>query len=1091
MPSQGNQQTTSVSATPQNVNSPQNVTFQDDSLSNPGAFCCPVDSCPKKTFRYRSATTLISHVNSHCKYIEDPDHYVPSSFFTTFQRQFCVTCRTIVSDNPRTHNNHNLTDSMPFTAHAVPVASSSANISNEDLELPSFEDILNNTLPSVRHIPRACRVKFAKCLSLACDMVTKHPEKETGFKLLFMLPTCCLRSPPRTGKSKRVSIVRWVEKLLQRWLNSDYMGLWEEAQTQRDRRQTKVPLLTNKARNLTRALLMAKEGNIGKALQCLQSLGIAPNCDKTIDQLLDKHPKGNTIPNEQLEPQQNTLVATNEDILREIKSFAVGSAPGRSCLRFEHLLDAFQCSVPLIAQHCLESVTSIVNLLLSGSACANVAKYICGAKLIALNKGDSEIRPIAVGELFRRIAAKVACTAVKNEAQRLLTPRQVGVAVSAACESVVHSVRDLISSHSHRTDMAVLKVDFSNAFNLIDRHTFIKEVRTKMPHIFNWIWYCYGSESILDYDNFTINSSCGVQQGDPLGPLLFSLALAKLTTRIDQASQLLFHVWYCDDGTLIGTIPELQKALNVIIAEGQELGLSIKLRKCELFWPREVDTDCFPEEIKRLPPTNGMDLLGSHIGNPESQENFLEKKIGAVAVLLEAVTELDDKQIELSILKNCLGVSKINHLLRSCPPEQMSQSLVYFDNCQRGCLETIIGKPLSNKQWDLALLPTRKGGLGLRSSSATHLPAFLASRVLTWNNVSSLLGPHLNIRESCSLRKAADAFALKVPCFDLEEHWGTKLGLQKKFCEFLLPQKVTEFFQQADPLTKANTLSFRLPHATDYLFAPPAKNLGLKFTNEEFRITLSRQLRLPIFGKSSICKSCNSSLMDAHGDHALICSSSGDRISRHNNIRDIIFFACKSAGLSPMLEANNLLNNSLHRPGDVYIPNWTLGSPSAVDVTLTCPLQTNFNIRAAEEVGYTCRLAEDRKLAASYEVCARNGIGFIPVALETSGGVGPSGLSFLNTLSDRCADNNFRDRQSEKKHLYQRMNVAVHRANANMILARMPNEDCQLSFENIASAELPSTSTPSVLCHSTDRTRKRTLSDSLLPNRKEPRFDGI
>ena len=82
-----------------------------------------------------------------------------------------------------------------------------------------------------------------------------------------------------------------------------------------------------------------------------------------------------------------------------------------------------------------------------------------------------------------------------------------------------------------------------------------------------------------------------------------------------------------------------------------------------------------------------------------------------------------------------------------------------------------------------------------------------------------------------------------------------------------------------------------------------------------------------------------------------------------------------------------------------------------------------------------------RKLAASFDVCAINGIGLIPVALETSGGVGPSGLSFLNTVSDGCADNNFCDRQSEKKPLYQRLNVAVHRANAIMILARMPNED--------------------------------------------------
>ena len=66
----------------------------------------------------------------------------------------------------------------------------------------------------------------------------------------------------------------------------------------------------------------------------------------------------------------------------------------------------------------------------------------------------------------------------------------------------------------------------------------------------------------------------------------------------------------------------------------------------------------------------------------------------------------------------------------------------------------------------------------------------------------------------------------------------------------------------------------------------------------------------------------------------------------------------------------------------LIIPNWAHGSPAAVDVTLTCPLQSTLINRAAEEVGYACKLAEDRKLAASVELCQQSGFEFIPLAFK-------------------------------------------------------------------------------------------------------------
>ena len=170
----------------------------------------------------------------------------------------------------------------------------------------------------------------------------------------------------------------------------------------------------------------------------------------------------------------------------------------------------------------------------------------------------------------------------------------------------------------------MLKIDFTNAFNLVDRQTFINEVETNLPSIYNWVVYCYGIESILDYDGFTIQSSCGVQQCDPLGPLLFALALNTLVAKINSSCSLALHIWFFDDGTLIGSKVDLLKTLDILSTEGKQSGFEVNFEKCELIWPKDTDLSAFPIDIKHI-PTAGVDLLGSYIGCPESQERFLEK----------------------------------------------------------------------------------------------------------------------------------------------------------------------------------------------------------------------------------------------------------------------------------------------------------------------------------------------------------------------------------------------------------------------------------------------------------------------------------
>ena len=58
----------------------------------------------------------------------------------------------------------------------------------------------------------------------------------------------------------------------------------------------------------------------------------------------------------------------------------------------------------------------------------------------------------------------------------------------------------------------------------------------------------------------------GVQQGDPLGPLFFSLVLWKITMAIDADDDcslaLLFNAWFLDDGVLAGRKSALCSIIN-------------------------------------------------------------------------------------------------------------------------------------------------------------------------------------------------------------------------------------------------------------------------------------------------------------------------------------------------------------------------------------------------------------------------------------------------------------------------------------------------------------------------------------------------
>jgi len=88
-----------------------------------------------------------------------------------------------------------------------------------------------------------------------------------------------------------------------------------------------------------------------------------------------------------------------------------------------------------------------------------------------------------------------------------------------------------------------------------------------------------------------------VQQGDPLGALLFSLVLMQFIDFVNLHDLDKLWPWYLDNGTLIGSRSSILELLN---AFSSQFGLHPNVFKCKLFCPFGDTFPKFPANVKRV-----------------------------------------------------------------------------------------------------------------------------------------------------------------------------------------------------------------------------------------------------------------------------------------------------------------------------------------------------------------------------------------------------------------------------------------------------------------------------------------------------------
>ena len=144
----------------------------------------------------------------------------------------------------------------------------------------------------------------------------------------------------------------------------------------------------------------------------------------------------------------------------------------------------------------LKALTNLVNVILEGKVPFELRPNFFGAKLIALKKPDGGLRPIAVGNTFRRFSAKRAGYHVFESLQARYGSRKVGVGTKRGAELASHVFRCLIENPQPKENV-ILKIDFGNAFNLINRQFMLEKTFEKHAEVYKYSHSAYSQPSFL------------------------------------------------------------------------------------------------------------------------------------------------------------------------------------------------------------------------------------------------------------------------------------------------------------------------------------------------------------------------------------------------------------------------------------------------------------------------------------------------------------------------------------------------------------------------------------------------------------------
>ena len=753
-------------------------------------------------------------------------------------------------------------------SHPLPVQPAISSISNGIPSSLTWSPV-NSGL--IKHIPRSARPACASHLAGLLRAAASHPEVPDNWLSIFDWSGSILVPPKRGGK--RHNLASTIKKRICSF------SLYS---------QSVEPVVAPSYKRLSDDAVLAQaiaakleDGNIRAAIRILCSDDtLATPSAETLSKLQQKHPQSSFTQGSLSAPLVDSAVQVVEsDVRKAVLSFPAGSSGGPDGFRPQHLKDLMQCRESGADFLC--ALTAFINTVLSGRCPSDMAAIFFGGRLLALNKKDGGIRPIAVGFSLRRLASKCANAFGLARLSTNFCPRQLGVGVAGGCEAAIHSARRYLESLP--AGHVLVKLDFSNAFNCLHRFDMLQAIRNKVPELYSYCYSAYCQPSNLFFGSHILLSQEGPQQGDPLGPLLFCNAIQELVDSLCAD----LNLSYLDDLTLGGPEEAIAQDVQRIIEVGDAMGLHLNIAKCELITSPDFHvSDATLRSFSRISIADAS-LLGAPLFPGEVLD---ETWAAACSELSRAVERLKciGSQDALILLRSSFSAPRVQHLLR-CSPSVDHPALLEFDELLRSAVSLISNSVLSDDQWLQASLPIKDGGLGIRRVSSLATPAFLASAASTLPLQSRILAACTYTSDSV-LQTNLSSWSLAFgPLPD-------PLPIKQSFYDRTGVDSVRSQAERSLSSTwhRASFLAATAPHSGDWLLALPITSCGLRLDDEAVRAAVGIRLGLNLC-EPHTCP-CGA-MVDARGLHSFVCKAAPGRTARHHALNDVIYRAFSSAGI--------------------------------------------------------------------------------------------------------------------------------------------------------------------------------------------------
>ncbi len=740
--------------------------------------------------------------------------------------------------------------------------------------------------PTLRKVPASARGTAAEATEELCRTVLLAPgaaAEERAWKILLrerllfwaplQLPSGRRRGP---ANADRLDLGRLVRERCAALLRGDWEALLAEARgsarelaKHRGRSGTTHKDEGYLADEVCREVL---DEEYSRAAALLQSPGLAPLTEETAGQLqaLLQPWLAPALAAAAREERRTEDLWPRKVIKATLRVTPRGSGAALGGGRWEHWRLVLASPTALTAFH------QVLQRVASGQLPDCVAAALALSKLTPLRKAGGGVRPIAAPSLLRRLAGRLLVRGRRKELAEALGPRQCAVGTAAGTELLAHTVRALTEDDP---ELVLLALDARNAYCTASRRSCLDELAEVAPELLPCAeLFCARESQYYFWDGagrcHTLRATDGVDQGDPLAPLLFASGLRPHLQKLEEELPDLARVRglsprrvrvfaFLDDLAVLAP-PEL--AGEVLPAARRLLGafgLELRTEKTQAWSrtstrPTGVDADHWRE--------GGLTLVGVPLGEPLPERGlpdqtddrrvdfgtgyYEEERCEEVAqrgaafldrladLPTEASPHLPAVQAAALLLRMC-GAEKFTHLLRTTPPVRVRKAARTYDDALVAAYEKLASlDPLAEDQKEQCRLPLRLGGRGLRQQETLAPAAWLGSwaqclsEVLLRTGVDSLsnLGASpLPLAEAC--RDALAALPAPAPTATGEDDepvsWRQlalepRKKLQRAFSKRLDEKKHTALLNALDAEGRARLRSCGGPLAAGWQLASPA-----------------------------------------------------------------------------------------------------------------------------------------------------------------------------------------------------------------------------------------------------------------------------